>query len=154
MSAAITVEIVDVNGNLKRFSEIAPRELKRRLAVPVLAAAVRLQRRMAHDAPVGPDAPHIAEAVSFKQTGLRAEVGYRAEDFGGDPANESHPETWDGSLVTNALVAAFNEFSPDKQPFMRDAAEVEATSFAAGVGEALKSVERALALGGGSPFPR
>lgn len=118
------------------------KEARARIAVAVLATAASLARRMGQGAPVGPDAPHIANTVTFKQRGLTAKVGYIAEDFGAEPAGEH-------SDATIAEVALFNEYRPNNQPFMRPAAEREQSEYIHRVQQALVSMERALSLGGG-----
>lgn len=140
-------EIEDVNGSFDRFIRQAPKELKKRMHVPVLGTAFALSKRMAANAPVGPDAPHLAEAVTFKHTGLTAQVGYLAEHFGGDPARDDDPEIWKSMLVTNAWVALFNEYNPNNHPFMRPSAEAEAPEYVKRVYEAIASMERALSRG-------
>ncbi len=145
----------DVNGSFKRFLKNAPIEAKKRIAAQVLVTAHKLEQRMQSTAPVGPDSPHIARAVTFSQRGQTAKVGYLAEDFGGDPANDSEPQTWNGASVTNAMVAMFNEYGVSHKgsgkhprPFMKNAAEAEQQPFVNRIKGAIESMEKALSSGG------
>lgn len=131
------IEIDDVGGAFERFLRTASKEAKKRLEVPVLLTAGHLQDRMESLAPEGPDAPHIKNTVTYKQRGLRAEVGYLAEDFGAEQAAE-------GSKATIAEVALYNEYRPNAQPFMLPAAQAESRDFVRRIREALVSMERAL----------
>lgn len=143
MRDVIGVDVEDVGGNFASFVRgRGAKEARARLSVVVLATAASLARRMGQSAPVGPDAPHIAQTVTFKHRGLTAQVGYLAEDFGGDPAGE-------GTTATIAEVALYNEFQPNAQPFMRPSAERESADYLRRAKEALASMERALSLGGG-----
>lgn len=133
----IVVSVEDVNGSLARFMREAPKEARKRLKVPVLLTAAKLEDRMEATAPKGPDAPHIANTVTFSVRGMTGQVGYLEQDFGGDPAG-------DNTDATIAEVALYNEYRPNRQPFMRPAAESEASEFAKRVTDALQSMERAL----------
>jgi hypothetical protein len=134
------IEIVDLNRSMEKFVKTGAKEIKKRLQVPVLATAFRLQQRMSSMAPEGPDAPHIKNTVTFKHRGLRAEVGYLAEDFGAEPAA-------DGSTASIADVARYNEYNPNNQAFMLPAATLEAKPFVQRMIEAVQSAERALSRG-------
>lgn len=134
------IEVVDVNGSFARFLKNAPKECRERVSAAVLVTAHKLAQRMGSVAPVGPDAPHIANTVTFKHRGLTATVGYLAEDFGGDEAG-------DGSTATIAEVALYNEYRPNQQPFMRPSAEAESSDFVRRMAAAVASMERALGNG-------
>ncbi len=133
----IEVEYVDVNGSLRRLARDAPSVLRKRLMPAVLLTAGRLAKRMAANAPVGPDAPHLRDTVTFTQRGLSAEVGYIRDHYGADPAA-------DGSDATNAEVAFYNEYVPNEQPFMRNSAHQESSAFVERISEAAASIEKGL----------
>jgi hypothetical protein len=149
-------EVVDVNGSFARFLRQAPRIARRRIGSAVLSSAVRLTRGIAAEAPVGPEAPHLARTVTFKHRGLTAHVGYLAEDFGGDEAGDNQKD-WKGLAITNALVAMFNEYGvahhgKKPNPFMRHAAERESSAFVKDVKEAIADMEKHLGGGFGGGF--
>lgn len=132
-------EVIDVNGSFKRFLKNAPKEARATLVPAVLVTAHKLEQRMASMAPVGPDAPHIARSITFKHRGLTAQVGFLKEDFGAEPAA-------DGSTATIAEVALYNEYKPNKQPFMLPAAEAESSDYRKRMIAALAVAERKLSL--------
>jgi hypothetical protein len=107
-----------------------------------------LQRRMSHLAPVGPDSPHLRETVSTKRRGLVAQVGY-IDGQGGEEEARDLGDKWKGMTMTNAWVALFNEYNPNKQPFMRPAAEAEARDFVMRMRAAIGKADRDLSGGGG-----
>jgi hypothetical protein len=133
------LEIVDLNGSFARFVKTAPKDMRAVLAGEVKATAFALARRMEAKAPKGPDAPHIKEAVTSKARGLSAQVGY---------INATQPAGPD-STATIAEVALFNEYRPNRQPFMRPAAEAEASDYVRRMKAAIGQVERNLSGGGG-----
>jgi hypothetical protein len=137
----VMVNVVDVNKSFARFIQYASRgEARKRLNAPVLLTADALAQRMKATAPVGPDDAHIRDAITFTQRGNSAAVGLLAQDFGGDSAG-------DGTGATMAEVALYNEYSPNKQPFMRAAAEADDGPFRRRIEDALQSIERALSSG-------
>jgi hypothetical protein len=126
----VMVNVVDVNKSFARFIQYASRgEARKRLNAPVLLTADALA-----------DDAHIRDAITFTQRGNSAAVGLLAQDFGGDSAG-------DGTGATMAEVALYNEYSPNKQPFMRAAAEAEDGPFRRRIEDALQSIERALSSG-------
>jgi hypothetical protein len=138
----IRVDVVDVNGSFKRFIEFASKgEARKRLHSPVLSTAAALETRMRASAPVGPGEDHIKNAITFSHRATSAQVGLLSEDFGGDPAG-------DGSNATMAEVALYNEYNPNKQPFMRAAAEAESKGFERRIADVLKDMENALGRAG------
>ncbi len=90
-------------------------------------------------APVGPDAPHIKDAVTYKQRGQMALVGFL------DATQPAAPN----SEASMADVALFNEYVPNGQPFMRPAAEQEDADFRKRVTQAIQKMDRDLSGGGG-----
>lgn len=132
-------EIEDVGGSFRRFLNETPRIARAYLADAVKKTAFALQSRMEADAPVGPDAPHIKESITYTTRGQSAQVGYIDATEAAGPGN-------DASL---ADVALFNEYSPNHQPFMRPAAEAEASDFVRRITAAVQQVERDLSGGGG-----
>jgi hypothetical protein len=51
--------------------------------------------------------------------------------------------------MTNAWVALFNEYNPNRQPWMKPSAERESSDFVKRVADAMGQVERNLSGGGG-----
>lgn len=131
--------IEDVGGSFARFMREAPKEMRKLLAGEVKATAFSLERRIAFKAPHGPDAPHIKERVTHKARGLSAQVGYI------DATEPAAP----GNPASIADVALYNEYRPNKQPFMRPAAEAEASDFVKRITVGIGKVERSLSGGGG-----
>lgn len=131
--------IEDVNGSFAKFLNDAPRVARAALHDAVEKTAFALAQRMRSMAPVGPDAPHIKDAITYKRRGQRADVGLL------DATQPAAP----GSDATMADVGLFNEYSPNRQPFMRPAAEQEDKDFVRRVSDAMKQVERDLSGGGG-----
>jgi hypothetical protein len=125
--------IEDVGGSFARMVNNAPKEARKRLGNAVLVTADKLRSRIAATAPVGPEAPHLRDTVTFYHRGLNANVGYLKADFGGDAAA-------DDSDTTIAEVALYNEYEPNNQPFMKPAAEAEERAFAARAADALQSM--------------
>lgn len=135
--ARITIE--DVGGSFARFLKDAPRIARASIADAVKQTAFSLSRRMGAGAPVGPDAPHIKENITFEAKGMRAEVGF---------INATEPAA-PGSSATIADVALYNEYRPNAQPFMRPAAEAEQSDFTRRVTVAIQQMERSLSSGTG-----
>lgn len=137
-----TIHLEDVGGSFKRFLAEAPREARAALHDAVEKTAFALQQRMKALAPMGPDAPHIKELITYARRGQRAQIGILESAGGGSPAAP-------GSTATNAEVALYNEYNPNRQPFMKPAAEAEDRDFTRRVSDAMKQVERNLSGGGG-----
>lgn len=142
MPLKMTAYVEDVNGSFKRFVEETPRIARAYIHDAVEKTAFSMQQRMKATAPQGPDAPHIRDLITYKRRGQRAEIGV-LEGFGGsDPAVP-------GSTTTNADVALFNEYSPNRQPFMKPAAVAEDPDFTRRITDAIRQAERDLSGGGG-----
>jgi hypothetical protein len=126
--------IEDVGGSFARFLKQAPKVVKHHVIDAVELTAFSLGKRMEQDAPVGPDAPHIKDFVTWKRRGMTAQVGYL------DATEAAGP----GNTATIAGVALMNEYAPNKQPFMRPAAERESPIFVKRMKNAIKDIEAAL----------
>lgn len=113
------IEIEDVGGSFKKFVRNAPKVLRKHLEKSIGSTGPGLAERMKAMAAVGPDAPHMRDAIEVRQRGAMAEVGIF------DPEQ--------------AEVALYNEYSPNHQPFMRPAAEQSDKDF---VRQATNAVER------------
>lgn len=131
-------ELIDVGGSFKRFLQTAPKETRAYMADAVQKTAFALQQRMKVAAPVGPDAPHIRDAVTMKGRGLSYQVGFI------DATEPAAP----GNPTTQAFVALLNEYTPNQQPFMRPSAEAESGEFVRRVTAAMQQVDRVLSGGG------
>lgn len=142
MALKTTIYLEDVGGSFKRFLAAAPREARAYLHDAVEKTAFAMAGRMRVNAPEGPDAPHIKEAITYKRRGQSAEIGILESAGGGAPAAP-------GSDASMADVALYNEYRPNSQPFMKPAAEAENADFTRRVIDALKQVERSLSGGGG-----
>lgn len=137
MAKRITIQLEDVNGSFKSFLEKAPREARAALHEVVEKTAFSLQQRMKALAPVGPDAPHIRDAITYVRRGQRAEIGL---------INATEPAS-PGSNTTLAEVGMYNEYNPNRQPFVRPAAEAENPDFTKRVTVAIQQMERSLSGG-------
>jgi hypothetical protein len=126
------IALEDVNGSFKRFMDQAPKKAKQYLSTAVFLTAAGVQREMEAGAPEGPDGEgltpgtHIKALVEHRgrNKGLHAQIGYFEPD--------------------DAAVALFNEYLPNKQPFMRPAAQAESEPFKARAMRALEQCERDL----------
>lgn len=130
MALTNRIYIEDVNGSFAAFIRNAPKEVKANLQHAVRITAFAVGQRMKANAPVGPDAPHIKDDIEVQNgRGLSSKVGY----FGGngDDSDQLH-------------IALYNEFKPNAQPFMRPAADDEASEFRQLAEVALKNAERSL----------
>lgn len=133
------ISLEDVGGSFRAFLKNAPRETRAYVHDAVEKTAFAMCRRMEHLAPVGPDSPHIKDALTYKRRGQRAEIGLL------DATQQASP----GSSASLADVGLFNEYSPNKQAFMRPAAESENVPFTRRVTAAMQAVEKALTVSGG-----
>ncbi len=133
------LSIVDVDGSFARFVKNAPKEMRASLGDVVRKTTFALEQRLRATAPVGPEAPHIRDAVSSKVRGLSGQAGF---------INATEPAA-PGSDSTMAEVALYNEYRPNAQPFMKPAAEAESSTFVTRMKTALTQVERDLSGGGG-----
>lgn len=133
------IVLEDVGGSFARFLKETPRLARAYIHDAVEKTAFSLAGRIRHLAPVGPDAPHIKEAVTYQRRGQSALVGYL------DATQPAAP----GSNASIADVALYNEYKPNSQPFMRPAAEAEDADFRKRVTQAIQRMERDLSGGGG-----
>jgi hypothetical protein len=104
-----SVSIEDVGGSFQRLYRDSPKIARKLLQPAVRLSAFSLGRRMEALAPRSDPtfAPHIQDQIDTKAHGLSARVGIL------DP----------GPTGIEADIALFNEYRPNKQPFMRPAAE-------------------------------
>jgi hypothetical protein len=131
--------VEDVGGSFKRFIDTAPKVVRLCIYDALDRTRFAMEQRMRATAPVGPDAPHIREHVTSTRRGLQAQVGFIEATQAAGPDN-------DASI---ADVALYNEYRPNKQPFMRPAAEAEASDYVKRMKAALFQAERDLSGGGG-----
>jgi hypothetical protein len=117
---SLTYKLIDVNGSFARFVKNAPKQVKKRAYEATDKSRQALANRMRDRAPVGPDAPHVRDAIEVKGT----MVG-----------------VFDPEQVP---VALYNEYRPNRQPFMRPAAMDEDRPTTNRVAQAMKLVERDL----------
>ncbi len=131
--------VEDVGGSFARFLKMAPKIGRAYLHDAIEKTAFSLQHRMKSMAPYGPDAPHIREAITYRRRGQRADVGLL------DATQDAAP----GSSASLGDVGLYNEYSPNRQPFMRPSAEQEDRPFIRRITDAVKQMERDLSGGGG-----
>jgi hypothetical protein len=139
LMARTVLQIEDVGGSFARLLKQAPKVMRQCVYDALDRTAFALSRRMEASAPVGPDAPHIKDHVTWKRRGLTAQAGFIDATQQAGPNNDA----------TIAEVAMFNEYLPNKQPFMRPAAESEASDFVKRMKAAIGQAERDLSGGGG-----
>jgi hypothetical protein len=128
------IEITDVNGSFARFTSQGGKMLRERLSHAIGLTAVALQARAEQEAPYGPEGEgadpsgHIRLELETRQRSgaLFAEVGVY------DPLG--------------AEVALFNEYTPDRQPFLRPAAQQVDRLFTQNSQEAIAQLERDLSI--------
>ena len=123
----ITVELVDVNGSFARLIREAPKKARQFLSTAVFQTTAAVHRGMEAAVPV--DQGDLRNALEFTHRGLHGKAGVLND-----------PE--------QAAVAQFNEYAPNKQPFMRPAAEQESNAFKSRAERALAQMERALTVSG------
>lgn len=133
------IELVDVGGSFARLVLESPKIAREVMKDAVAKTAFSLANRMRVKAPVGPDSPHIRDAITVKQRGAVAQVGYIDATQAAGPDNEA----------TIAEVALYNEYRPNQQPFMRPSGEAEAPDFTRRCQEAIGQLERRLGSGVG-----
>jgi hypothetical protein len=127
-----TVEIEDVGGSFARFIATAPKEVRARLSEAIATTTFIVSQRMKALAPVGPEAPHMRDAIEAqlpKRNGLSGRAGIFDNE-------------------EEASVALFNEYRPNEQWFMRPALLDSEDGFRARATRALQQVERNLSGGG------
>ena len=130
------VELIDVDGSFQRLLKEAPKLAKEEMKLAIRKTAFAVAQRVRAAAPVGPNAPHIRDAVEIRQRGLMAQVGYLS----------NAPAVAGKSIPSQAGVALFNEYNPNQQPFMRPSAKAEAGDFLRRATEAIRGIERNLAV--------
>jgi hypothetical protein len=123
----------DADGSFGRFIANAPKECKELLKSAVQSTTFAVLQRMQATVPVGPDAPHIKEDLAYAVRGLNGRAGILKGTGEGDSAH----------------IALYNEYIPNKQPFMRPAAKAEEGAFVRRTLEALGQLERRLGSGTG-----
>lgn len=137
--ARVIVRIVDVDGSLAKFIRQAPTVVRNECMAPVRGTSRAILRRMETKVQVGPEAPHLRDDLSAEVKGLGGRIGI-LEDVADKPAAP-------GSDATQGEVALYNEYRPDRQPFMGNSARAEADSFQDGVAKALQRAARNLSSG-------
>jgi hypothetical protein len=128
-SRKITVEIEDIGGSFAKMLRDAPKLCRAYLSRAVTDTTLAVRDRMEKGVPV--DEGDLYEAIDVqvpKKTGLMGRAGVF-----------NNPE-----LVSRAL---FNEYIPNKQPFMRPAALDESSAFEKRARRALAQLEAALGSG-------
>jgi len=136
MAGKTLIEIEDVGGSFKRFCREAPKEARAAMKEAVTKTANRVSDEMYDRAPDRSDAPpHVKDAIDVKQTGLSALVGI----LEGDAPS--------GTEATMGEVAQFNEYAPNKQPFMLPAAAMSERPAAEYARKALAKLEQVLSGG-------
>lgn len=134
-----TFFVEDVGGSLKRFLRDTPIVARKELSVAVKKATIWTSDEMYDLAPPRSDAPpHIKDDIDWRVRGLRGEAGI----FVATPSAE-------GATASQVDVALYNEFAPNKQPFMMPAAEKAAPVLVKFVSVAMKNMERSLSSGTG-----
>lgn len=131
-SKKVIVELEDVGDSFKRFIALAPKKAKQYLSTAVFSTGAGVQRQIEANAPMGPDDEGLTPGAHIKLDvehrgrfkGLHAQVGFFEAD--------------------QAAVALFNEYLPNKQPFMRPAAVSESGPFKTRAMRALQQCERDL----------
>lgn len=142
-------EIVDADGSVERFFQNGPKVVRKLLQAPLQKTAFVIGQRMKATVRVSDDAPHLRDLVTTKGRGLSWQVGY-IDGQGGELQAGEHSEWKKQGIdhVTVAMTALFEEYNPNKHPFMRTAAEAESKEFVREMTDTLQQVERALSGGG------
>ena len=130
------VELVDVDGSFQRLLKETPKIAREVMKDAIKRTAFAVAQRVKSAAPVGPDAPHIRDAVEITQRGLMAQVGYLSNS----------PAVNGQAIPSQAAVALYNEYHPNQQPFMRPSAKAESSDFLRRSAEAIRGIERQLAV--------
>lgn len=132
----ISIEVEDVRGSVSRLVREAPKVTKRFLSTAVFQTGAAVQRSMEVHAPFGPDGrgrtpgAHIRQDIEHRGAhgSLTARVGiFDDED--------------------QVAVAMYNEYRPNRQPFMKVSAQENARGFEERAERALAQCERFLAQG-------
>jgi hypothetical protein len=120
----ISITIEDVNGSFARLLKQAPKEARSFLSQAVATTTTAVAQRMRAHVPV--DEGELKAAIDTRLprgTRLVGEAG-----------------VWD---TAQGEVALYNEYQPNKQPFMRPAAQDESDAFKQRAIRALKKLESA-----------
>ena len=120
------IEIEDVKGSFKRMCEVAPKKAREFLSRAVLLTTAGVLTRMETAVPV--DQGDLKTALTMTHKGLHGRAGVLD-----DP--------------DQAEVAVFNEYAPNRQPFMKPSAEAESNDFKKRAEYALEQMERYLSQG-------
>ena len=128
-----TSGLEDVNGSFARFIKQAPKEARELCKDAVKVTTFAVLQRMRAKVPVGPDAPHIKDALDMKASGLSGRAGILTSDGEDGPAH----------------IALYNEYLPNQQPFMRPAAQAEQGDYVKRMKAAIGQLERRLGSGTG-----
>lgn len=137
MAAKVTVTIEDVGGTFKRFVTEAPKLCRKLLGTAVFLTSRRVLTAMEIGAPLGPDGQGATPDDHIK---------YDLEENWAS----SHPLSARVGILKSpeqAAVALYNEYAPNKQPFMKIALLSQESSFHREAMAALKSIEAQFANG-------
>lgn len=133
----ITTELVDVGGTFKTFVTEAPKLTRKLLGTAVFVTSRRVLGSMESGAPKGPDDQGLTPGEHIK---FDLDENWRA----------SKPLSARVGILDDpeqALVALWNEYSPDEQPFMVPAALANESLFQAEAAAALQRLEKQFAQG-------
>lgn len=132
------IEIEDVGRRFERLFKVGPKVFRAELAKAVSKTTIHLADEMFDTAPPRSDAPpHVKDAIDYETRGLTGKAGILKGD---EPAGG-------GEGTTQGMVAVFNEYAPNAQPFMRPAAEKEHPQFVKRAAAALGRGEKLLSGG-------
>lgn len=130
------IEVEDVDGSFQRLIDQAPKLARRFLSTAVFSTGAAVQRAMESTAPFGPDGQGATPSDHIK-----LDIEHR----GPNGALWALVGIFDDEA--QVAVATFNEYAPNKQPFMKAAAISESGEFVARATKALQQCERALSIG-------
>lgn len=122
----IVVEVEDVRGSCARLVKQAPKKVRQFLSTAVFLSTAGVLHNMEAIVPV--DEGDLKNALEFTHRGLHGRAGVLND-----------PE--------QAEIAQFNEYSPNRQKFMKPAAEQESEPFRQRAIRALEQMERYLTQG-------
>lgn len=130
MAVKFTIEVVDVNDSFARLIREAPLKARQFLSTAVRDTTAGVLRNMVARAPEEneDDSDNMKNYLEMTHQGLFGQAGVL-----------NNPE--------QAEVALFNEYAPNRQPFMKPAAEMESEAFKSRAIRALEQMERALTVG-------
>jgi hypothetical protein len=135
MAIRIVTELVDVNGSYKRMLREMPKTFRRMLATAVWDTADAVEVHMEADAPLGPEGEGLTPdehiKLDIEQRGSRKRLYAQVGIF---------------DDMDQVLVGVFNEYRPNRQPFMQTAARAEEASFVSRARRACQRAEQALAI--------